>query len=421
VKVVFYTENYTVGGCDRFLVDLVGNLDPDSFDIALAGNRNPGFDAWLASRLPAQLPRYVVDVSTLPNSRLVQAAQPRLLHDSPNGDAIVGAQARRMAVALGSAALRYEQVVPNYARLRRLFRRLRPDVLHINNGGYPGGETCRLAALAARAEGVGGIVHYVHSTASAPSFPAPVERLLDRRIDSALDLWLTAADRAADALSEQRGVPRQRIETVHYGITMPRSPAADEAARNPERPVIAVVASFDPGKGHAVLLEALAMLEQNGFRATTLLIGEGPERAAVERHAVEAGLAESVRFLGWRDDVPGLLAGSDLLVLPSIAFECLPYSILEAMSHELPVVATDLAGIPEEVVDGVTGRVVPPGDAAALAHAIRDVLEDPQRARAMGREGKERVVERFSLERMVARMSDIYERVVADRALRASV
>jgi glycosyltransferase involved in cell wall biosynthesis len=414
LRVLFYTENYTVGGCDRFLADLVRNLDPEAFDTSLAGSLNPAFDRWLAARLPEHLPRHEVAVSTLPNSRLVQRVErwTRRL-DQRDGQPFESADSRGIAMRVGAAALRYEQAVPNYVRLRRLFRRLYPDVLHINNGGYPGGETCRLAALAARAEGVRGVVHFVHSTASEPSFPAQIEQALDRRIDQATDVWLTAADRAGAALHERRSISRDRIETVHYGIE-----AADGIKRhrpqNPnDRPVIAVVASFDPGKGHAVLVDALATLKRDGFRATTLLIGEGPERAAIERRSAEAGVTEDVRFLGWRNDVDELLAKSDLLVLPSIAYECLPYSILEGMSHRLPVVATDLAGIPEEVIDGVTGRVVPPADANALAEAIRDVASDPSRARQMGERAKERVSTVFGLELMVARMSEIYRRVAA--------
>ena len=178
-----------------------------------------------------------------------------------------------------------------------------------------------------------------------------------------------------------------------------------------ERPVASVVASFDRGKGHAVLVDALGLLKRQGIRITTQLIGVGPEQARVERRVAESGLQDDVRFLGWRNDVDQLLADSDLLVLPSIAYECLPYSILEAMGHGLPVVATDLAGIPEEVIDGVTGRVVPPADARSLAQAMRDVVDNPERARTMGRKGKERLAANFSTEQMVARMSDIYLRI----------
>jgi glycosyltransferase involved in cell wall biosynthesis len=132
----------------------------------------------------------------------------------------------------------------------------------------------------------------------------------------------------------------------------------------------------------------------------------------MEGRAGELGLAEDVRFLGWREDVGEILSSqSDLLVLPSLSNECLPYAILEAMSHGLPVVATDVAGIPELVVDTVTGRIVPPGDSVALARAIRDVADAPGRARAMGRRARERLAAKFSTERMVERMSNIYLRL----------
>jgi glycosyltransferase involved in cell wall biosynthesis len=411
VRVAFYTENYVVGGCDRFLVDLISNLDPSAFTTSLAGNVNPTFDAWLATRLPSHLPRLTIDVSTLPNSRLVRYGQPILVG---GGDGTPEKRGPLRATAkIGGALLRYEQALANYIRLRRLFRRLRPDVLHINNGGYPGGETCRVAALAARREGVGAIVHFVHSTADPPAYPTRVERELDRRIAEATDLWVTAADRAGAALHERRHIPLDRIETVHYGIDMPSTVVVTNGGSSRERPIASVVASFDPGKGHAVLVDALDVLKGQGIRLTTQFIGVGPERASVERRVAESGLQEDVRFLGWRNDVDQLLADSDLLVLPSIAYECLPYSILEAMGHGLPVVATDLAGVPEEVIDGVTGRVVPPADANALAQAIRDVSATPERARAMGQKGKERLAANFSTERMVARMTDIYTRLVA--------
>jgi glycosyltransferase involved in cell wall biosynthesis len=412
VRIAFYTENYAVGGCDRFLADLAGNLDPKLFEISLAGNRNAAFDEWLARRIPTLLPRHEVRVATLPTSRLVRFGEHFLSRETnvASGRRSVGAPSA--IVDAGSAALRYTQALPNYVRLRRLFRRLRPDLLHINNGGYPGGETCRLAALAARAEGVPAVVHFVHSTASAASFPAGVEHALDRSIDHATDLWLTAAGRAATALHERRGIALKRIETVYYGIEPQAAPSEPPPGRRcDERPVAAVVASFDPGKGHAVLIDALAHLKAERFPIFTRLVGQGPERTAIEQRTLHAGVVDDIQFLGWRDDVPSILSSSDLLVLPSVRYECLPYSILEAMSHGLPVVATDLAGIPEQVVDGVTGRIVPPGDARALAHAIRDVASDLSRARGMGVKGKERVEAVFSLDRMVAQMSEIYLRV----------
>src|SRR4051812_14787074 len=332
MRIVFYTENYTVGGCDRFLADLVAKLDPGVFEIMLAGNRNAAFDEWLASRIPARLPREEVRVWTGPGSGVVRRVRPLLSRDSGDEGRPGIARAQDSAAGLGSATVRYAQVAPNYVRLRRLFSRLRPDLVHINNGGYPGGETCRLAALAARAAGVRGVVHFVHSTAMEPVFPTAVERAFDRRTDRATDVWLTAADRAAKALHERRDIRTAPIQTVHYGVER----RDGEEQLQPPRPaggraVATVIASFDPGKGHAVLIDALGRLKAGGFRLTTLLVGQGPERATVERRVAEAGLLDDIQFLGWRDDVPSILSSSDLLVLPSVRYECLPYSILEAM------------------------------------------------------------------------------------------
>jgi glycosyltransferase involved in cell wall biosynthesis len=115
-----------------------------------------------------------------------------------------------------------------------------------------------------------------------------------------------------------------------------------------------------------------------------------------------------VRFLGRRADVPAILAASDALVLPSLANECLPFAILEAMSAGLPVVGTDVAGIPEEIADGETGYVVPPGDADALAAAIGRLADDPARARAMGEAGRRRAAAEFAVDRMVEQVTEIW-------------
>jgi glycosyltransferase involved in cell wall biosynthesis len=146
-----------------------------------------------------------------------------------------------------------------------------------------------------------------------------------------------------------------------------------------------------------------------------LLVGTGAERDRVEARAAELGVSEQLRFLGWRGDVDRILASSDALVLPSTSNECLPYAILEAMGHGLPVVSTDVAGIPEEVADGETGRVVPPADDAALAEAIADVLRDRDRARAMGAAGRRRLQTEFTVERMTARMRAVWDEALAAR------
>jgi glycosyltransferase involved in cell wall biosynthesis len=116
-----------------------------------------------------------------------------------------------------------------------------------------------------------------------------------------------------------------------------------------------------------------------------------------------------VCFLGWREDVPDLLDASDLSVLPSLEAEALPYSILEAMGHALPVVATDVAGVPEAIAHGESGYVVPPSDARALAAAIGELLASPERRAAFGAAGRARVEDHHDPDRMTERMLDLYD------------
>jgi glycosyltransferase involved in cell wall biosynthesis len=408
-RVLVWTETHQIGGCDRYLADLLAGIDGERWSVAMSGNPNPEFDAWLAERVPGVLPRITVPVASLPGSpleRLRQRIGVRGVAETtePAAGGVLevdeGSPARRAAVA----GLRYQHVASNFVRLRRLLRRARPDVLHVNNGGYPGGESCRAVVLAARAEGVPRIVHFVHNMAYPPLWPEAVERRYDARLDAATDAWITAAHRASDALAAARGIPREHIHTVHYGL--PEAPGVPAAARAELGFAdgalnLAVVAAFEPRKGHATLLEALAILHAGGTRVRAAFVGSGGERTALEAQVAALGLGEVVRFLGWRTDVDAILEAADALVLPSLANECLPYAILEAMARGLAVVSTDVAGIPEMVADGRTGAVVAPGDAPALAGALTELAADPSRAAAMGAAGRERLAADFGLARMV--------------------
>lgn len=415
-ELLIWTENYWIGGCDRFLVDLVRGLENRPVRISLAGNAYPEFDEWLAARVPEVLPRETLPIYNLVRSPL-HALDRRLRRSAQDNELpaageppVAGPLARDAAVA----SLRYAQGAVNLVWLRKLMIHRRPDVLLINNGGYPGGESCRMAALAARSVGVPRILHFVHNMANPPAWPAALENRLDRRIDAATDIWLTAADRAADALAAERPIPRGRIRTVHYGLPEPHhngdfDPHAlrAELGFGEDTLALVAVANLEHRKGLAVLLDALAQLRRQGLAVRTAIVGTGPLSDALAARAAQLGLDGQVRFMGWREDVDQILQVSDVLTLPSLSHECLPYVILEAMARGVPVVSTDVAGIPEMVLDHITGRVVQPGDAAALAGALRELADAPCHRREMGELGHSRLLERFTLERMTDEMAHL--------------
>lgn len=201
------------------------------------------------------------------------------------------------------------------------------------------------------------------------------------------------------------------VRVVHVGVDPETYGAVDPEGRTRERereegtPRLLSVAGLRPYKGLPVLVRACARLRERGVRFRCDVVGEGPMRGELEELIAGLGLEEAVRLRGAvpQGRVPDLLAGADLFVLPSVVqpdgqTEGIPVALMEAMAAGLPVVGSRLSGIPELVEDGVHGRLLVPGDPEALADAVEGLLADPERAAALGREGRRKVERDFSLE-----------------------
>src|SRR6185312_9533424 len=164
------------------------------------------------------------------------------------------------------------------------------------------------------------------------------------------------------------------------------------------------------------LLKALDLVQHVQPDVRTLIAGEGPLRERLEETASAYRLDGRVRFLGHREDVPRLLAASDMLVLPS-SYEGLPNVVLGAMRFRKPVVATAAPGTTEVVVDGETGLLVPIGDQIQLARAIRDLARDPAQARRLGEAGRVRVEAQFTAAAMVDHFAELYEQLARSKGI----
>lgn len=202
-----------------------------------------------------------------------------------------------------------------------------------------------------------------------------------------------------------------RVAVIHNTIEPKRfeSAAGDVRATLDDggRSIVLTLARLDFQKGLETLIEAAALVPDVLF----LIAGDGPERARLEAEAEALGVAERVRFLGRREDVPELLAACDVFVLPSL-FEGLPVSVLEAMAAGRPVVATSVPGTAEAVADGETGILVSPSDPELLARAIRQVTADPAMARRMGDAGRTRVRRLFSADEMGRKLDSLYQELL---------
>jgi len=160
-------------------------------------------------------------------------------------------------------------------------------------------------------------------------------------------------------------------------------------------------------KGITFLLKSIARLKPSLPQLRLVMVGGGPDREMLEKFSRELGLEGTVIFMGPRSDIPKIIPGFDVLALPSIS-EGFGIVLLEAMAASLPVVASRVGGIPEVVVDQETGRLVPPGDPEALAEALKEILNDPEKRKRMGQKGLERVGMHYDLQSIVPKLEQIY-------------
>ncbi|MCZ6747115.1 MAG: glycosyltransferase family 4 protein [Acidobacteria bacterium] len=220
-----------------------------------------------------------------------------------------------------------------------------------------------------------------------------------------------------DAAVDMYAVRPSRIRVIHNGIDTDRfAPVARshaEVGRAPG-PVIVQVGNLYPHKGHATSLRALARIRRACPEARLLLAGEGPARPDLERLRDELGLGPAVEFLGWRDDVRGLLQGADVYWMPSLR-EGFGLACVEAMASGLPPVVSSAGGLPEVVEDGVSGFVVPPRADDRLAGATLDLWRDRDLAARMGQAARLRAEEKFSHAVMVDAYLAAFHDLVADR------
>jgi glycosyltransferase involved in cell wall biosynthesis len=227
------------------------------------------------------------------------------------------------------------------------------------------------------------------------------------------DLILCNAAAIQATLVEHHGVPRSRLRVIVNGVDTEFYGPGPVDLR-PNHPVILSVARLVPDKDHDTLIAAFSQVSAAFPQAELWLLGDGPRLAAIEALAARTLPPGRVRFWPGQPDIRPFLHQACLLVLSS-RYEALPNVVLEAMAAGLPVAATRVGGLPELVVPGRTGWLVPPGDAPALAAAMSQALGDAEAREALGRTGREIAVADFSLEAMTRRYETVLSSLLMDR------
>jgi glycosyltransferase involved in cell wall biosynthesis len=282
---------------------------------------------------------------------------------------------------------------PIYAHIRAV-RSLRPHVFQAN---LPTTFSCQYGILAALLTPGVSVVVVEHSPIESAS---GVQRFLKRALSKRVDAHVSVGIYSARAAERAIGLREGSIRTIYTGV-----PKASGNSPNKRRswPVVGSLGRLSQEKGYDVLVRALALLD--GVRL--VLVGDGPARADLVSLAQDLGISERLEITGWKANAREYLGGFDVFALPS-RFEGLPLSVVEAMLAGLPIVATNVGSLSEAVLNNETGLLIPPDDPAALAEALRSLLEDPERRRQMGERGLRSANERFTITAMVRSYESLY-------------
>jgi len=291
-------------------------------------------------------------------------------------------------------------------RLARALRRARAEVVHSHDwGGYL---DVMMAAWLARVPVAAHTVHgkyMAYPPGRLAAFKKSLRHFCERRAARRYGNVICVSDALRAHVAEEVGLPESATRTIVNGVAV--RPLARERVAQPGAARLVSVGRLAAVKNIALLIRAFAPLAARWPQLSLSIVGDGPERGALEKLAVELGLTGAVHFLGFRSDIDELLAQSDVFVLTSLS-EGIPMSILEAMKSGLPVVATRVGGVPATVADGETGVLVDSGDERALTRALATLIEHPRSAQAMGEAGHARAAAQFSVDAMVSAYESVY-------------
>jgi glycosyltransferase involved in cell wall biosynthesis len=307
-------------------------------------------------------------------------------------------------------------------RLARLIRRERPQILHTHTA--KAGTVGRVAALLAGSRRPPIVVHTFHGHVLRGYF-GPVRslffRLLERWLAGRTTALIAVSPQVRDDLVSLGIAPRERFAVIRLGIELDERITAEQNGRFESRRYLGI-----PGERFAVgwvgrmtavkrtddVLVAFKRLRESGVDATLCMVGDGPDRAGLEQRAHDLGIVRDILFLGYQEDVAPFYAAFDALVLPS-SNEGTPVSVIEALGAGRPVVATRVGGVPDVVRDGVDGFLVEAGATDELADRLAQLAQDPALRERMGNQGRERVLPRYAVERLVDDVDRLYRSLLS--------
>ena len=367
-KVLYVSEAPIYGGAERYLITLAEGLDRSDFDIEMA----------ISDQAPTQLREALQDLH-IPTVTL--------------------------------APIKGKTDIKGIMRHMACFKARRPHIVHFNLSNPLHGQYAMLAARMAKTPTKVATLHLPPRNTT----PTRRGRFFERQTICSLDKLIAVCHSSRELFVNHFGINKNNTDVVYNGIdteTFDKDVSSHPPVtlKKENEILIGTVGRLSKQKGFDILLQAMPEVLAQTPHARLAIAGEGPEEEKLKTQCKTLGLENQVDFLGMRADIPALLQAFDLFVLPS-RYESFPISILEVMAASKPIVTTHVDGIPESVIEGETGLLVPPENAEALSKAITTLLKNSVLRTQMSIQARTRVESFFSLKQMVQNTQAIYRQL----------
>jgi glycosyltransferase involved in cell wall biosynthesis len=306
------------------------------------------------------------------------------------------------------------------------FRKNRPDILHLNNGGYPGARSTRAAAIAAKLNHIEKIFMVVNSMAFGyNNLSRLMDRPIDRLVAKSVTQFVTGSLPTVARLREVLNLPENKVIAIHNGVLLPVPTESREETLNRlliakrKEIICSVIALFIPRQGHQVIFEAIMLLRERKFplfdEILVLVEGFGFLEDDLLRFIENNNLQDTIKMIGREPHIGNIYNITDISIQHTLSETDLPNVISESMGWGKPVIATNIVGIPEQIIHGETGLLCEPGNANELASAIARLCSDQKLRQSMGAAGLKRYNEQFTPEIAVNNYIALYEESMGNK------
>ncbi|MBL79420.1 MAG: hypothetical protein CMH70_05255 [Nitrosomonadaceae bacterium] len=390
MNIGIYLENYRAGGLDRIIIDTINHWPnpTDSFTI-FCNQEHEGLE-WIIESVDAQV-------------EFVTYEDPKFWEKLPSCSE--GSLSRSILVAWYIVIGCYVMMPFQIFKLRRIFKKSEIEAIFVHNGGWPAARSSRSAALAASMEGIKNVVLVIHGQVNQNNtFFALQERILEKILSSHCQV-VTVSKAAAESLSKFTKLPKALV--IYNGIrNITRlealKPYNDILQKEDYR--ILAVGTLNSHRGHDVLFEVIKLVINEVPSIKLYIAGTGSKIEVNQLKALiqKLGVGDNVFLLGFRKDIPNLMGNCDVFINPVQKFESFGLSAVEAMAMGKPVISSNIGGIPEVIIDGVTGLLAEPKDTEKFARHLIALYRNINLRKKLGANGLKRYTVFFKAELMSA-------------------